>query len=397
MSEKPTSYVRFQLAQRIEHILLIASFTTLAVTGLIQKFGEAGVSLWLIKILGGLTAVRVIHRIAATIFLLECIYHAIVIGYKLYVQRVEKTMLPGLQDAKDGIQAVGYNLGLAKSRPRLGRYTFDEKIEYWAMMWGNLVMIITGFMLWNPIKTTNILPGVIIPAAKAAHGWEAVLAVLAILIWHLYHVHIKTFNKSIFNGKLSRHEMEHEHGLELDHIEAGVGHVMPAPEVLRKRSRIYYPIAAVISVAALVGIYLFITAEQTAIATLPPDEEVPSISLAEPTALPTFAPTPTEAPHRNMNPQAASAAPTDLTAWDEGIGAVLQTKCGMCHGASGGLSVASYADLMKGGATGPVITAGDPSASLIIQILEAGGHPGQLSADELEALKTWILAGAIEK
>ncbi|MCS7039976.1 MAG: hypothetical protein NZP34_10260, partial [Caldilineales bacterium] len=75
-------------------------------------------------------------------------------------------------------------------------------MEYWAVIWGTAVMIITGFMLWNPITTTKFLPGSWIPAAKAAHGGEALLAFLAIIVWHVYNVHIKTFNRSMFTGKL---------------------------------------------------------------------------------------------------------------------------------------------------------------------------------------------------
>jgi cytochrome b subunit of formate dehydrogenase len=392
MTEKSASYQRFPISQRIEHILLLLSFTILGITGLVQKFIGAGISLWLIDVLGGIGTVRIIHRVAATIFLLELIYHFVLMGYKLYVQRVEMTMLPGVKDIKDGIQSIGYNVGLAKSRPKLARFTFDEKVEYWAMMWGNLVMIITGFMLWNPIKTTNILPGVFIPAAKAAHGGEAVLAILAILVWHLYHVHIKYFNKSIFTGKLTRHEMEEEHPLELEKLEAGAGTVLPSSAVVKKRKTLYFPIAAAISLIALAGVYYFVTAETTSITTLPPAEQAQILSTAEPTKIPE---PPTPAP--TTRPMFPGAVSNDLSIWDGGLGELLQTKCGMCHGTSGGLSLGSYADALKGGTNGAVIIPGDANTSIIVKILEAGGHPSQLTVDELAALKTWILAGAPEK
>ena len=355
MTEKSASYQRFPVAQRIEHILLLLSFTILGITGLVQKFIGAGISLWLIDVLGGIGTVRIIHRVAATIFLLELIYHFALMGYKLYVQRVEMTMLPGVKDIKDGFQSIGYNVGLAKSRPKLGRFTFDEKVEYWAMMWGNLVMIITGFMLWNPIKTTNILPGVFIPAAKAAHGGEAVLAILAILVWHLYHVHIKYFNKSIFTGKLTRHEMEEEHPLELAKIEAGAGTVLPSSAVVKKRKTLYFPIAAAISLIALAGVYYFVTAETTSITTMPPAEQVQILSTAQPTKIPNAADSSSDYPtHESLGQYQ-----TTLSTWDGGLGELLQSKCGMCHGTSGGLSLASYADALKGGTNGAGITPGD--------------------------------------
>ena len=107
------------------------------------------------------------------------------------------------------------------------------------MVWGTFIMIITGFMMWNPIATTNYLPGQFIPAAKVAHGGEAVLAALAIILWHFYHVHLRHFNKSMFIGKMTRHEMEEEHPAELALIEAGkdlqaaaAGGAAPPPEDL---------------------------------------------------------------------------------------------------------------------------------------------------------------------
>lgn len=395
MTEQKAFYERFPVIQRIEHLLLVLSFTTLGVTGLIQKYIGSGVSLWLIQVFGGIESTRIIHRVAATIFFIEVIYHLFILGYKIYVERVELTMLPGLQDAKDGIQALGYNLGFTKTKPRMGRYTFAEKAEYWALIWGGLVMGITGFMLWNPIVTTKILPGVFIPAAKAAHGGEAVLAVLAIIVWHFYHVHLKSWNSSMINGKITRHQMDEEHALELDKIEAGVGTIKAAPAILKKRKTIYFPIASILSLAALFVVYQFITIEKTAVAIAPPAEEVQILSTAQPTPEPTLLPTPTPLPHINMNPNAPST--TNATTWDNGIGAMLQSQCGACHGTSGGLSLATYADIMKGAASGPVITSGDPTTSLIVKILEAGGHPGQLSTEELAALKAWIQAGAPEK
>ena len=184
-------YLRFDVLQRIEHWVLVASFTTLAVTGLVQKFALFPLSPIIVRLLGGIESVRIIHRVAATVFLIEAIYHLISIGYKLYVEKKSASMLPGIKDLQDAFQTLAFNLGLAKERPKMGRYNFIEKAEYWALVWGLVIMALTGFMLWNPIATTRWLPGEVVPAAKAAHGAEAVLAVLAIMLWHFYHVHIR--------------------------------------------------------------------------------------------------------------------------------------------------------------------------------------------------------------
>ncbi len=73
----------------------------------------------------------------------------------------------------------------------MDRYTWEEKVEYWSLLWGTIVMIVTGFMLWNPIATARFLPGEFIPAAQVVHGGEALLAILAVLVWHFYSVHLR--------------------------------------------------------------------------------------------------------------------------------------------------------------------------------------------------------------
>ena len=153
--------------------------------------------------------------------MLVTVYHLLAVAHRILVRRVSLSMLPRYQDVVDGLQAVRYNLGLAKERPRTDRYTWEEKVEYWSLIWGTMVMIATGFMLWNPVATARFLPGQWIPAAQVVHGGEALLAILAVLVWHFYSVHLRHFNRSMFTGQLSEHEMEHEHPLELERIKAG--------------------------------------------------------------------------------------------------------------------------------------------------------------------------------
>ncbi len=270
MNKVSQTYLRFPLARRIEHWIMMLSFVTLGLTGIPQKFATSSISIAVIQGLGGIEVLRIIHHAAAIVMMLGSVWHLLVMGYSVFVLRDQMSMLPTLQDAKDGIQALFYNIGFAKTYPQMGRYTFEEKMEYWAFVWGAAVMTMTGFLMWNPITATKFLPGEFIPAAKAAHGGEAVLAVLAIIIWHMYGVHIKRFNKAMFNGKQTEEEMRHEHPLELADIKAGIADRRPDAATLRKRQRIYYPIAAILTIAMLGGIYGFINAEETALETVPP-------------------------------------------------------------------------------------------------------------------------------
>jgi len=381
MSEQKT-YVRFSLPQRLEHILLIASFTTLALTGMPQKYPLSPVSLWVTDILGGVEALRIIHRVAATVFLLEAIYHLVVVGYKLYVLRQAASMTPGIQDGLDAWQTFLYNLGLRKEAPRLPRYNFAEKAEYWAMLWGLLVMAVSGFMLWNPIATTNILPGEFIPAAKVAHGGEAGLAVLAIIVWHIYNVHLKMFNKSMFTGRLDRHAMQEEHALELEQIDAGRGYRAPEVDFQRRRMTVFAPVAAVVSIALLAGVYWFVSFEETSLTTAPPAEQAQVFVTLTPTTPP---PTPTTDPAKSGEGGSAGAA-----AWSGDLDAVFKEKCASCHGVTGGFTAETYQDVIKD------LIPGNADESAIIQAQRVG-HMGMFSEGELERVAAWIDAGAPEQ
>jgi hypothetical protein len=271
-------------------------------------------------------------------------------------------------------------------------------------VWGTVIMGLTGFLMWNPITSTQFLPGEWIPAARAAHGGEAVLAVLAIIIWHFYGVHIKRFNKSMWTGKMSEEEMLHEHPLELADIKSGVARPSVPPSELRKRQRVYFPVAGILTVVMLAGIFAFINAEQTAITTVLPSEDQPEVFVPQtPTTLPTLAPTATPLPSSTPLPATATvegraAEPFTGPTWDEDVFPLVQAKCNACHGpaAMGGLSLSTYETMLAGGPSGPAVVPGDSDDSLLYTIQAAGGHPGQFTPEELEVVQAWIEAGAVE-
>lgn len=277
MSKKTTTahhpeqtYPRFRIGARIEHFILMVSFTVLALTGLPQKFSAIPWVARLINGMGGIQLIREIHHWAAVILVVGSIYHLFTSAYRFFVKRERMAMIPNLKDAYDIRDTVRYNLGLTDQPPKMAKFNFGEKFEYWAVVWGTGVMVITGFILWNPIAFTALFPGTLIPVAKAAHGGEALLAVLAIIIWHMYNVHIRHFNPSIFTGRLPRHIMEEEHALELERLEAGG---KPWPEldlpVLHRRRRVFIVVAVIVGGLLLAGLYWAFTFEETAVTTLP--------------------------------------------------------------------------------------------------------------------------------
>jgi mono/diheme cytochrome c family protein len=162
----------------------------------------------------------------------------------------------------------------------------------------------------------------------------------------------------------------------------------------------------------LLGVYGFVSAEQTALTTV--ERQAPTVvvfvpwtATPAPTLTPTVPPTETSAPTASpttgpeVTPDSTPSTPavaSDLT-WDNAIGGIFQAKCIACHGAGalGGLNLSTYADAMKGGASGPVIAPGDGTNSLLVIKQQTGGHPGQLTPEEIAQIIEWIDAGALEK
>lgn len=389
LSDKTITYTRFQLSERIEHLVFLISFSVLGLTGLVQKYADGSFSQLFFSIIGGIETSRQIHHFSAFIMMIVSGYHILMVLYKVFVLRVKWTMMPVIQDGQHIIQDIAYYLGLRKHRAYYERFNYAEKMEYLAVVWGTFLMGLTGFIMWNPITVTNFLPGEYVPAAKAAHGAEAILAVLAIVIWHFYHVHLRTFNKSMFTGKLTREEMRHEHPSELAEIESGTVYKRPPLKVIRSRQKIYFPVAFVLVVIFVTGMYFFLNIETTAIAGLPKGETAEIFVPITPTPRPTPLPSPTPEP----------GAQVGAMTWEGYFGGLFKNRCGTCHGVTkvGGLTLATYQDALTGGTSGASIIPGDPDSSVLVQVQSAGGHPGQLTIDELNKVIEWIIAEAPEQ
>jgi formate dehydrogenase gamma subunit len=392
---------RFSVSDRAEHWVQMISFVILAVTGIVQRYDAAWISESIIDALGGIERVRDIHRVFATLLMIAVVYHFGAAFYRRRVLGQPRTMLPTRADAKALVGSLRYAFGRSQDPPPQGRFTWEEKTEYWSFVWGTVIMVITGFLLWNPIATTRILPGEFVPTAKAVHGGEAVLAVLAIIVWHIYHVHIRHFNKSMFTGRLSRHEMEEYHPLELASIEAGE-YEMPSEDERRQRFRRFIPVYGTLATLLLAGVYVFVTFEDTNIATIEPPEQVEVFAPVEtlpPGAVTTTIPAPTTTPPATTEGTAPDSVVTADATWDGEVAALFDPKCTACHGANlqtAGLDLSSYATALAGGGRGPGIVPGDAAASAVVQIMESGAHPALLTDEEIAVLKAWIDAGAAE-
>jgi hypothetical protein len=202
-------------------------------------------------------------------------------------------------------------------------------------------------------------------------------------------VHVKRFNRSMFTGKMTEEEMLHEHPLELADIKAGMAERPVDEATLRKRQRIFLPVAGVLALFMLLGVYGFVNAEQTALTTVP--RQAPTAEVFVPW-------TPTPAPTMTPTPEGGAALPAGPLTWNDTVGPILQAKCATCHGegALGGLNLSTYETALQGGASGPAIVPGDSAGSVLVQVQQSGAHPAVLTSEELAAVIEWIDAGAPE-
>jgi len=201
--------------QRWQHVILFVSFITLVITGFALKFPDS----WFATLLGMGERVRgVTHRVAGVILIAVGIYHIVYAAVTHDGRRLVKDFLPAPKDASDVWCTLLYYLGLRSEKPEFRRFNYAEKAEYWALVWGLIVMASTGLMLWAKMSVGRYLARWWLDVATAIHLYEAILATLAIVVWHFYQVFfdpdVYPMNWAWWDGKMSFEHYREEHGLD---------------------------------------------------------------------------------------------------------------------------------------------------------------------------------------
>ncbi len=214
-------YLRMSLSERVQHGTLALSFILLVLTGFALKFPDA----WWVAPIADISplifaARGILHRTAAVMLVLAGLYHSYYIFFVPRGKQLLRDLMPVPADLRDALAVMRYNLGFSSEKPRFGRFSYIEKSEYWALVWGTIVMGVTGGILWFDNTFLGLLTKLWWDIARTVHYYEAWLATLAIIVWHFYFVIFNPdsypINLAFWKGTLTEEEMQEEHPLEIE-------------------------------------------------------------------------------------------------------------------------------------------------------------------------------------
>ena len=224
--ENAKSFKRFSLAFRLQHGFMLSSVILLVFTGaMMWCLSRPDYTWWSQDSLPWIMSIDVcrwVHRFAGAILVAVCVFH---LFYTVFTKDGRYNFIkwfPTPKDFLDVTQNSLYFLGLRKEPPRFGRFSYYEKFDYWAVYWGCVIMCGTGITMWFDRWAAEVIPWFPYELSRIIHADEAILATLALFIWHFYNVH---FRPGIFpgskvwvDGEISRELMMEDHPLEYEEL-----------------------------------------------------------------------------------------------------------------------------------------------------------------------------------
>ena len=218
---------RFDLKSRILHGIVMTTFLGLAATGLPLLFSDAPWGRALARLFGGFQGAGLVHRFFGAVLLAAVVWHVGDALWRAFV-RGERgilwgptSMVPQPRDFVDFFQQVRWFLRLGPP-PRFERFTYWEKFDYWAVLWGTGLMGAAGLVLWFPQAASRILPGWMFNVALFVHGAEATLAIGFIFVVHFFNGHLRPgkFPMDLvwFTGSVTDHHLLEERAAQYDRL-----------------------------------------------------------------------------------------------------------------------------------------------------------------------------------
>lgn len=247
-------YRRFTAFQRTLHGVMLLSFFTLALTGMVLKFSYMGWAQVLARLAGGFQTTGVLHRVGAVALIGTFLVHlwdvrkqknSLGVTWWQYITS-RNSIIFGPNDLREFWQSIKWFFGRGP-RPNYGRYTYWEKFDYFAVFWGLFIIGSTGLLLWFPELFTIIIPGWSVNVATILHSDEALLAVAFIFTVHFYNTHFRPdkfpMDTVMFTGLVPVEELKRDKPREYEELvtegKLEEGLVEPYPERVELGFRIF--------------------------------------------------------------------------------------------------------------------------------------------------------------
>jgi cytochrome b subunit of formate dehydrogenase len=264
------TYVRrFDSSTRALHIVIMVTFLGLAATGMPLLFSDAPWARILAGLFGGFYGAGLVHRFMGATLLAAVAWHLANVCWRAFVRGESglfwgpTSMVPQPRDFTQFWQQMEWFFGQA-SYPNYEHFTYWEKFDYLAVLWGTLLMGAAGLVLWFPEAASRVLPGWMFNVALFVHGAEASLAIGFIFVVHFFNGHLRPgkfpMDLVIFTGLVSDEELKHERAGQYQRL-ASTGElarmaVAPPDPAAERRGRIVGTIGLTLGVG-LIGLILY--------------------------------------------------------------------------------------------------------------------------------------------
>ena len=260
---------RFTIVDRLTHLIVILSFMLLALTGLALMHPETGWARAITGFFGGAHTMGIVHVVNGGVTFGYFLFHLFYLAYRVLVKKQRyrffgsDSLVPNWKDILDIGRNFRWFLYLGP-QPPMGRWTYWEKFDYWAVFWGVAMIGVSGLMLAAPVFFTRFVPGIWLNVAFVVHSEEALLATGFIFIFHLFHNHLRAekfpIDVSILTGRVPLERFKEERPLEYQRLLAEgrlERSIVPPPAPFMTAISAVFGFAVVITGVTLIALVIF--------------------------------------------------------------------------------------------------------------------------------------------